>query len=325
MTPIFIGGTGRSGTTVLKQTLGLSSRIVSLPRELRVIVDPDGAIDLMYALSERWSPYAADKAVFRFFRMLEHSEAERPVTEKLGKLFKKLGMSPPRPYRRLALGEYFVQAFYRERVEELSNAIVHHESRGSWVGSEPWQYPALIRESGPFELAEIRDILASFFDDLFGNRASSQAQTHWVEDTPYNIVRYRELVTLFPGMRFIHICRDPRDVVASYRLRSWGGDRVEVIARRLAGIMNRWGEVRSKLRPGEYLEIRLEDLAASPVSKLKEVFEYIGLDMDLDPEELPIGRRSLHSGRWKNELTPEEIERVEPHLLPVLQMFGYER
>ena len=51
--PIFIGGTGRSGTTILKKVLQQHSNIVTIPNELRIIIDPDGILDLFNALTER--------------------------------------------------------------------------------------------------------------------------------------------------------------------------------------------------------------------------------------------------------------------------------
>ena len=64
--PIFIGGTGRSGTTILKKVLQQHSNIVTIPNELRIIIDPDGILDLFSALTERWSVNRADVAIHRF-------------------------------------------------------------------------------------------------------------------------------------------------------------------------------------------------------------------------------------------------------------------
>jgi hypothetical protein len=55
--PIFVGGTGRSGTTVTSKILGSHSRIHMIPIEVRFIVDPGGLCDLV-----------AGKASFEQFR-----------------------------------------------------------------------------------------------------------------------------------------------------------------------------------------------------------------------------------------------------------------
>ena len=64
--PIFIGGTGRSGTTILKRILGQHPAVFAVPPEARFIVDPDGLITLVDALSTKWSVSMSDKALRRF-------------------------------------------------------------------------------------------------------------------------------------------------------------------------------------------------------------------------------------------------------------------
>ena len=45
---IFIGGSGRSGTNILRKLLSKHSQVASLPFEHRFIIDPDGIIDFFY-------------------------------------------------------------------------------------------------------------------------------------------------------------------------------------------------------------------------------------------------------------------------------------
>ncbi|GAG26602.1 unnamed protein product, partial [marine sediment metagenome] len=54
MVQTLIGGTGRSGTSILKQVLASHPKVIALPTELRIIVDPGGALDLKRALTDRW-------------------------------------------------------------------------------------------------------------------------------------------------------------------------------------------------------------------------------------------------------------------------------
>ena len=39
---LFVGGVGRSGTSVTRQVLGLHPQVANLPFEYRFIIDPDG-------------------------------------------------------------------------------------------------------------------------------------------------------------------------------------------------------------------------------------------------------------------------------------------
>jgi len=68
---IFIGGTGRSGTGILHKALGCHEAIFALtPGEMRFLIDPDGLIDLIDALTVRYSPVQAREALFRFERLM---------------------------------------------------------------------------------------------------------------------------------------------------------------------------------------------------------------------------------------------------------------
>jgi len=53
---IFIGGTGRSGTTVMAEVLGTHPQIHTYMRELRFVTDPDGLATLCNALTGNFSP-----------------------------------------------------------------------------------------------------------------------------------------------------------------------------------------------------------------------------------------------------------------------------
>ena len=65
-----------------------------MPGELRVIVDPGGALDLITALCERWSPYNADVAIQRFRSlMMECGRAKYKVTNLLEKVEKRISWS----------------------------------------------------------------------------------------------------------------------------------------------------------------------------------------------------------------------------------------
>ena len=47
--PIFVGGTGRSGTTILSKLLNQVDSVYTIPQEIRFITDPDGILSLKHA------------------------------------------------------------------------------------------------------------------------------------------------------------------------------------------------------------------------------------------------------------------------------------
>jgi hypothetical protein len=170
-----------------------------------------------------------------------------------------------------------------------------------------------IYEAGPFEREAAELLVRRFFLDLVGDAAGPHA-THWVEDTPTNLVHARELLQLFPDARLVHIHRDPRDVLASYLTFRWGGDDAVAVARRLDGIYRRWSAVRDELPRGRFLEVSLEQLGADPSKGLDAVCRFCGLVPDPRVLATPFDR--VHAGRWRSELDARTLREVEPILGP---------
>ena len=322
--PIFIGGTGRSGTTILKKVLINHSRIFAVQDEIRVIVDPDGALDLIGALSDRWSPYNADIALHRFQTLMRecgrakfsHSifleKAERTI-------FRSIGLAPRR-YLGVGLSHHFGAKFYQQRMEHLYQELCGYITRGHWIGSPPHQIRSKIYECGPFERSALESIIERFFHDLYAHIAQPE-QTHWLDDTPTNLLHVLELQHLFPEMRFIHIYRDPRDVTASYHAFSWGGDDYSTIAQRLVKMYNYWFDLREYLPYDCYLEVGLEQMAADPKKELQKIMEF--LNLDLEENQLKISLNKVNAGRWMKDIPRNYWNHIETILSPCLDEYNY--
>lgn len=309
MKAILVGGTGRSGTTILKRVLAQHSRVASMPFEVRLIVDPGGALDLVNALSDSWSPYNADIAIQRFRQLALDCAHTSILVRGLAKGLTTLGVAPWR-YAAVGIGEVVGQRYYHQRVDELVQALTWHVSRGNWAGSPPFRFPSRMYETVPRTREAVAALVGKFIEDLFiaiprFNAATSKpGATHWIEDTPYNILHARELLELFPDMRLLHIYRDPRDVIASYRERAWGGDNVTVCARRVAGVLERWSVVREQLPQTCYMEIALEELSAKPQEHLHRICDFVGLSYEPGLESVSLNR--VNAGRWQRELSVDE-------------------
>jgi hypothetical protein len=323
MRPIFIGGTGRSGTTVLKRILSRHSKIVSLRDELRVIVDPDGALELILALSDQWSPYDADLAIHHFLEMMLACGRSRTsfsvYLEKVEKnLFRKIGFAPRR-YLGMGLGHSFGYTFYHRRLAQLINDLSYATTRGSWGGS-PFQLRGRIFETEPGPRPAVEKIMSGFFDDLYAH-ISQNGETHWLEDTPYNILHANELLDLFPAMRLVHIFRDPRDVLASYLHFAWGGGNCDAAARRLAGIYQRWVEIRASLPTDCFIEISLEQLSNDPRNGLKKICDFVGIEFEENLMQVPLDK--VHAGRWQRDIPIQEQKLVGSLLDRFVELYGY--
>lgn len=322
--PIFIGGTGRSGTTILKRVLSQHSMVVALPDELRVIVDPNGALELISLLTERWSPYNADIAIHRFLDMLEKCGRARTnttiIAEKVEKnIFRSLGIAP-RQYLGMGFRYYFGDKQYQRCINKLKEELIFHVTSGNWAGSPTPQLSSKIYESAPPSKRELKEIISRFFNNLYSN-LTIDGQTHWLDDTPSNLLHTHELLSLFTEMRMIHIYRDPRDVLASYQGFSWGGDDYEIVAWRLAHMHERWAQIRRLIPADRYLEIGLEEISHNPRDKLQSICEF--LDLKFDEKLMDIQLDQVNAGRWKRDIPPKALEKSEKYLIPYIKAYGY--
>ena len=77
--------------------------------------------------------------------------------------------------------------------------------------------------------------------------------------------------------------------------------------------------------PGQWLDLRYEDLIADPRKELMRTLEFLGLDWS-PAFEKGFGRHALHGGRgdaYRSELTPLQIGEVEAVLRESLMEWGY--
>lgn len=139
----------------------------------------------------------------------------------------------------------------------------------------------------------------------------------------------------FPGLKFLHVVRDGRDMAFSTnqnQLRKHGhtllspaeanwSQPLQSIAlwSRVNLLAADYGETHL---PGQYLRIRFEDLCAEPVGIIHQIFDFWNLQGD--PEQIAQSEVCPPTtlGRWKNQ---DEETLVQLHQIggAALQRFGY--
>lgn len=107
---------------------------------------------------------------------------------------------------------------------------------------------------------------------------------YFLEKTPQHALNLAEIARLLPQARIIHLLRDPRDVVASMLAASkgWGSGWAPGDAG--VGALEWVRHVRAArtgpdlFGAGQYLEMRYEELLASPAEQLASCLKFLGLD-----------------------------------------------
>jgi hypothetical protein len=294
------------------------SKIVTIPRELRVIVDPDGILDLISDLTERWTPNRADVAIGRFKKLISKG-CKRTFILRVARRLEQNKFWP------LTMNGYyetlsgFGNEFVRARTDKLMQDLITHQSEAEMVHSPPYRFRSTVYESGPFDKEELCELLQDYVNDLYSNVAQSNT-TCWLDDTPLSILCALELAALFKDMKLIHIYRDPRDVVSSYFTQRWGGDELETIAKRVAGIYRQWQQIKSGLPSEQFIEINLDELAASPKPTLQRICDHAGIEFEEGLLEIKLDK--TNSGRWKSDIPAKDLETVLGHLNPFLGVYA---
>ncbi|HSI47154.1 MAG TPA: sulfotransferase [Ideonella sp.] len=147
------------------------------------------------------------------------------------------------------------------------------------------------------------------------------AASRWFDKTPQNVYGAALIASSMPSVRFVHIVRNPVNVVASLRI----GAVIKV--KRLMGACNYWTEaieIISLLRqacPERLLELRYEDLTTQPEAALKRVLDFVG--EPFDPAWFAGTALKLSSHQDSDVLNDAELLRVRNRCSAGMRHYGY--
>lgn len=307
MKRIFIGGTGRSGTTVLQHALSFHPQLYTIPIETKFIVQSDGLYSLVQHLTDDYSITDASIAIARFKTLMHEvvtHTGPNPYAELAGQPYGRLEFVPQElfPNYWQALDEFFGQ---------ISNRY--------------------------YTRAELLPLAATLIDSLFSDQATSRAAEGWAEKTPSNLFRIEFLFEMFPDAVFINCVRDPRGVLDSFMRKEWIGGSLQdgaeylrhyyayVAAKRQFGLQ----------RPHNYCEVRLESMVADPLGELGRLLGFLQLGpWNTETHSYLLNVFQQGSIRWneaqnrlcdtwETRFSAEEIAGVNAILGKVIKEYGY--
>ena len=175
---------------------------------------------------------------------------------------------------------------------------------------------------------------SSFFEYIF--RLYAEKEDHsfriWGDKTPGYIVQFELFVKIFPGARFVHIVRDPRDYALSVK-NAWG--------RSMYRAADRWNETMAmvdKMNTSKenYLEITYEDLLESPEAILTRICHFLGLEYEEGMQTVNQKLESYGEARGQNKIvatnkqkflkkmSPSTLKRVESLVCEQAKRLSYE-
>jgi hypothetical protein len=195
----------------------------------------------------------------------------------------------------------------------LNNDTLQHHRKLDGISEE--EFAALLDKAGS------RGELYESYMRLYIER-SKPAATRWFDKSPQNIYGVNLIAAGMPAARFVHIVRDPVQVVASLRL----GKIVHVP--RLVGACNYWNDAVDNIAalralcPQRLHELRYEDLMANPMGELRRLFDFIEQPFEPAWFDTLVTRESRHED-GAGGLNAEEVERVLRRCYTGCQRYGY--
>ena len=184
---------------------------------------------------------------------------------------------------------------------------------------------------------------AAVLDRLYGEFAASEGGSRWGDKTPTYVLELPLLSGLLPEARFVHIHRDPRDVVLSWVGMGFGPGNVFGAAttwRRLVSTGRRDGATLGD----RYMEVRYETLVTEPEAVTRSVCEFTrvpftpamlrradpGTIYAKDPEHLKRirSRAEIYETKafaWRRRMRPTDQAIVEAVAGDLMEELGYER
>lgn len=347
LTPIFIGGTGRSGTTILSKFIGSHDEVVKIPMESRFMIDKNGLIDLFDALTRNYSldqgrvavrdfekkltkemfnPYKAPYLGWNFSKAITSKTILTATSELVDKITSgtfeavdyntKDRLNITSVLRRvlypgnLVFGK-LTQVSFNKRMTLLAPSL------GKLKPKEKMYIPKYFSDEEKF-LRYMRTFTLDMFSGFFENKGNIKA---WSEDTPASILNIDFLQKLFPNAKFIHVTRHPIAVAYSMQKMVWAPDSLEKCCNLLEELYNRLIYVHNKFKSHEkYMFLRLEDLESQ--ESINKLSEFITLPTSGYSNSIKIEGEKMNY--YKSQMPLSDMKYASERLKNAIDYFGYD-
>ncbi len=318
---IYIGGTGRCGTNILKKVLCKHPDVCGLPFEPRYLLDPDGIFD--FYENNMWSPYVVDFKLRRLKKILKRlgkRDLLDHITIFLYDLLKinKRKLTPPR-YQKWELDKYIPG--YSEHVDQLFNEIVEMYHYSYWCGSESFKRNNVALFSRKVSDPHVKKAIIRFIDKNIQSVINYYDAEVYVDDSTFNILHANDIQELCKNSRLIHIFRDPRDVLSSYLKQNWAPDNLDSAIKWYKSILAEWEGQKKKLPDSFYRELRFEDFIFNFSVEIEKIEDFTGIDFSQIQFQPSVEKANI--GRWKNDFFKSHQHKVNELLSREIKMLGY--
>lgn len=293
--PIFIGGTGRSGTTVLVRLLGLHPEILAVRWESQFLVAPRGLVNVA---QRGWRRGELSRLLGllegRWFRRVMNEGKPNEYEAGLVADVEPEELAAALDFLRSELAGDDPEGRWREIVRSFTHRLL--DPAAERAGASRWC------EKTPRNIL-FADRLAEIFPDA--------QQLHILRDgrDVVSSMVERQFWPIAAGSEFPELRRFRGEVTVDKAAEYW---------RTVLELANR---ITAGLDPERYLELRFEDLIADTAGTVERICGFLGLPAD--PRLLDYRLHRPHVDRWKDDLSAGEAAAVESICEPMMDAKGY--
>jgi Sulfotransferase family len=127
--------------------------------------------------------------------------------------------------------------------------------------------------------AEWRSHVRDLFSWVHQRLAEEQGKTRWVDKTPGYALILDFIDQLYPDCQVVHVVRNPRDVIDSYR-RRWGIKREWIGTQMWPKCVRAARQFGQEHPEDRYIEVRYEDLVRDPRKVMQELIAWMAEPWD---------------------------------------------
>jgi hypothetical protein len=297
--PLFVGGSGRSGTTIAINLLNRHSQIhASLPREIKYLTSRCGLIDLVYG-----RPIGLEEGAVGVRNNL------------LARLLPIIGKSKLHYFQKNLCGSWWSEVGKKGNPRGLVQGI----DEQTLIGAEK---NFLLNFRSQQEVAA-----REFFYDLSTNQLKSLEIRYFADSTPVNIMQANLINRLLPDALFINMVRDGRDVALSVANEKWGPNDPYQALEWWSNRVLKAKLALDQVPQDRALTIRLEDLVSrNRDQSYEKLLKFLGIESEralLEFFNIELTKEKLNEGLWKKKVVnPDKFEKKYLEILARLNDKG---
>ena len=282
-TPVFSGGTGRSGTTIIGKLLGRHSLVkCGKPYEIKFLTEIFSLTDLAYGMRSFDRDELSRKSrLYLKFRPLESCEVRLKKFEDrmLGNWYKR--------DNRLGKESGLQRGISKRKLMMLLSDLRYDAN------------------------SDLEGACRTFFTEFVGEQRQYEGEPYWMDTSPPNIMNARNISRLLPSAKFIEMQRNPLDTIASVMREKWGPNDFESTVKWWLRRTETAATALESIPDDQKLIIQLEDLVIHQRDvTYRKILDFLGLEDELEVRsyfENQMQAEKMNENRWRKDFPNPEV------------------